>query len=155
MKGGRRHALSMVILGAALVAMAALSQASLKRLPASPLLPGMGAGAAVAAASAGGAQDAPPQRRSIVVVARRYAFSPDRIEVQEGDLVKITFSTEDIPHSFTIDEPLRIAKRATPGHPAVFEFRASPAGTYTFYCNLTAEEGCKKMRGELIVTRPK
>ena len=95
-----------------------------------------------------------PQAREVRVVARRYAYAPSRIEVQEGDLVKVTLETEDIPHSFTVDDPYRIAKRATPGRPVVFEFRADQAGSFPFYCNLTAEDGCRNMRGELVV-RPK
>lgn len=90
--------------------------------------------------------------REIHVVARKYAFTPQRIEVRENDLVKITMEAADIPHSFTIDDDnYRIAKRATPGHPVVFEFRADKAGTFPFYCNLTTDPGCKGMHGELVV----
>ena len=94
------------------------------------------------------------QVREVRVVARRYSYSPPRIEVQEGDLVKVTLESEDIPHSFNVDDPYRIAKRATPGSPVVFEFRADQAGSFPYYCNLTAEDGCRKMRGELVV-RPR
>ena len=88
----------------------------------------------------------------IEVHARKYSYSPARIEVQEGDLVSIRFMADDIPHSFTVDDDAyRISKRAAPGHPAVFEFRAEKAGTFPFYCNLTADSGCKNMRGELVV----
>lgn len=87
------------------------------------------------------------------VVARKYAFSPARIVVDQDDIVKITLKTEDIPHSFTIDKPYRIAKRAAPGQPVTFEFRADQAGTFPFYCNLTTDERCKEMRGELVVRR--
>jgi len=154
MKPGRRHSLWVVLIGAALAATAGVSWASWRLLSSAPdRMPDVGAVRAHGAAPVDGRQELSPQRRTFEVVARRYSFSPGRIEVQEGDLVKIIFSTQDIPHSFTIDEPLRIAKRATPGQAAVFEFRAAPAGTYTFYCNLTAEEGCKKMRGELIIAR--
>jgi len=99
------------------------------------------------------AQDA-AQVREVRVVARRYSYSPARIEVQEGDLVKVTLETEDIPHSFNVDDPYRIAKRAAPGSPVVFEFRADQAGSFPYYCNLTAEDGCRQMRGELVV-RPR
>ncbi len=85
------------------------------------------------------------------VTAKKYSFSPSRIEVQQDDIVSITLRTEDIPHSFTIDEPYRIAKRAAPGQPAVFEFRADQAGTFTFYCSLTSDPRCKEMRGTLVV----
>jgi cytochrome c oxidase subunit II len=102
----------------------------------------------------GDAQEAARAPREIRVTARKYGFSPSRIEVQENDLVKVTFETADIPHSFTIDDDnYRIAKRATPGHPVVFEFRADKAGTFPFYCNLTTDPGCKNMRGELVVRK--
>jgi heme/copper-type cytochrome/quinol oxidase subunit 2 len=93
-----------------------------------------------------------PQPREWHIVARKFAYSVPRIEVQQDDLVKITLDTTDIPHSFTIDEPYRLAKRATPGHPAVFEFRAEKAGTFDFYCNLKIDEGCRNMKGQLVVT---
>ncbi len=64
--------------------------------------------------------------------------------------MRVSFSTDDIPHSFTIDR-YRIAKRVEPGKPIVFEFSADQPGRFPIYCNLTADEGCKKMVGELIV----
>ncbi len=96
-------------------------------------------------------QDTPAPIR---VHARRYWYSPSRIEVQEGDLVTIRFEADDTPHSFTIDDDAyRIAKRAAPGQPVVFEFRAEKVGSFPYYCNLTADAGCRKMRGELVVRR--
>jgi heme/copper-type cytochrome/quinol oxidase subunit 2 len=92
------------------------------------------------------------EAHSFRVVARKYSFSETRIEVRQNDLVKITFETADIPHSFTIDEPYRIAKRAAPGHPVVFEFRADKVGTFDYYCNLKIDDGCRKMKGQLVVT---
>jgi heme/copper-type cytochrome/quinol oxidase subunit 2 len=89
--------------------------------------------------------------RRFAVASHKYAFSPARIDVQQDDLVRVTFSTSDIPHSFTIDK-YRIAKRVEPGKPIVFEFRADQPGRFPIYCNLTADEGCRKMIGELVVT---
>jgi len=88
--------------------------------------------------------------RSFTVSAHKYAFSPARLEVQQDDLVRVTFSTADIPHSFTVDK-YRIAKRVEPGKPIVFEFRADQPGRFPIYCNLTTDDGCRKMIGELIV----
>jgi len=88
--------------------------------------------------------------RRFTVSAHKYAFSPARIEVRQDDLVRITFSTDDIPHSFTIDK-YRIAKRVEPGRSVVFEFRADQPGRFPIYCNLTTDEGCRKMIGELVV----
>ena len=89
--------------------------------------------------------------RTVTVSAHKYAFSPARLEVRQDDLVRVTFSTDDIPHSFTIDK-YRIAKRVEPGKPIVFEFRADQPGRFPIYCNLTTDDGCRKMIGELIVT---
>jgi cytochrome c oxidase subunit 2 len=92
----------------------------------------------------------PQQTRAFNVIARRYAFSPSRLDVNEGDLVKISLTTEDIPHTLTIDA-YRVCKRATPARGATIEFVADAPGTHPFYCNLTTEDGCRKMRGELVV----
>jgi len=90
-------------------------------------------------------------RLPLTLTARRYTFSQSRIEVRQDDVLKITLVAEDIPHSFTVDE-YRINKRAAPGKPVTFEFRADQAGTFPFYCSLTIDDGCREMRGELVVT---
>ncbi len=96
-----------------------------------------------------------PQRqgsssRPFAIVATRYRFEPARVEVNEGDLVAIELRSADIAHSLTI-EAYRIAKRVGPGQSVSFEFRAERPGTFPFVCDLKAEDGCRKMRGELIV----
>ena len=92
--------------------------------------------------------------RTFTVSAHKYAFTPARLDVRQDDLVRVTFSTDDIPHSFTIDK-YRIAKRVEPGKPIVFEFRADQPGRFPIYCNLAADDGCRKMIGELVVTARK
>jgi plastocyanin len=86
------------------------------------------------------------------VTARRYAFEPVHLEVHSGDLVKITLRSEDIAHSFVVDA-YRISKRVSAGGMVTFEFLADRAGTFPFYCNLTMEEGCREMKGQLVVLR--
>jgi heme/copper-type cytochrome/quinol oxidase subunit 2 len=98
-------------------------------------------------------RDQGPYAQRFSVAARRYAFEPRRIDVEQDDLVRIELRTLDIAHSLTIDG-YRIAKRVSPDAPVSFEFRASQAGTFPFYCNLKTDEGCGQMRGELIV-RPR
>jgi heme/copper-type cytochrome/quinol oxidase subunit 2 len=88
--------------------------------------------------------------REFTINGDHFAFSPVRIEVHKDDLVKITFSARDIAHSFTIDQ-YRIAKRAAAGQSVTFEFRADQPGTFRFYCNLTTDDRCRKMEGELVV----
>lgn len=87
------------------------------------------------------------------IVARKFAFAPSRVEVTAGELVRIELHSADIAHSLTIDG-YRLAKRVDAGQTVVFEFRAERAGTFPFSCNLQIDEGCRRMRGELVV-RPR
>lgn len=96
------------------------------------------------------AQEPPSNQRSLTIVARKYAFEPARLEVNLNDLVKVSLSSPDIAHSFTIDA-YRIAKRVGGGHTVTFEFRADQAGTFPIYCNLRQDERCRQMHGELVV----
>lgn len=91
------------------------------------------------------------QAREFTINGNQFAFAPARIEVQRDDLVKITFSAADMAHSFVIDNPYRIAKRAGAGQSVTFEFRADQAGTFPFYCNLTQDDRCREMKGQLVV----
>ena len=93
---------------------------------------------------------ASPQVREFTISGEQYAFAPSRIDVQKDEIVKITFSAKDIPHSFTIDQ-YRISKRAGAGQTVTFEFRADQPGSFTYYCNLSQDEKCKGMRGQLVV----
>ena len=97
-----------------------------------------------------GAQEQAPNRREFTIVAKDHVFTPNRLEVSQDDLVKITLTSEDRPTSFAIDA-YRIVKRAAGGLSTTFEFRADQAGTFTFYCNLTTDPGCKDMKGTLVV----
>jgi heme/copper-type cytochrome/quinol oxidase subunit 2 len=96
------------------------------------------------------AQDQAPNRPEFTIVAKNFAYSPTRIEVTQDDLVKITVRSEDVAHSFALDE-YRIVKRVPAGGSTTFEFRADRPGTFRFYCNLTNEAGHAQMHGELVV----
>ena len=112
------------------------------------------------AAVAGGVAPPPKARRtSPWRLTNTGTGSPARapqgeIRVHVDDLVRITFSAEDIPHSFTIDDDhYRISRRAEPGKPPTrFEFRADKAGTFEIYCNLSIDPRCRRETiGRLIV----
>jgi cytochrome c oxidase subunit 2 len=96
------------------------------------------------------AQDQAPNRREFTIVGKDFQYSPTRIEVMQDDLVKLTVRSQDIAHSFTIDE-YRISKRVPAGGSTTFEFQADRPGTFPFYCGLTNEPGHKMMHGQLVV----
>jgi len=88
--------------------------------------------------------------RDFAIAGGQYSFRPASITVDRNDPVKITFTAEDIAHSFTIDS-YRISKRAGAGQSVTFEFRADQPGTFDYYCNLSVDSKCKGMRGRLLV----
>ena len=96
------------------------------------------------------AQEPAQNRREFTIVAKDHVFTPDKLDVSQDDLVKVTLRSEDVPVSFAIDA-YRIIKRV-PGHSSItFEFRADQPGSFPFYCNLTTDTGCKDMKGTLNV----
>lgn len=96
------------------------------------------------------AQEPSQNRREFTIIAKDHVFTPNKLDVSQDDLVKITLRSEDRPTSFAIDA-YRIVKRAAGGTSITFEFRADQPGTFTFYCNLTTDPGCKEMKGTLTV----
>ena len=100
---------------------------------------------------AGAGQEQGGQTREFVVTGDHYAFSPASLPVNKNDLVKVTFTAKDMPHSFTIDGPYRISKRASAGQSVTFEFRADQAGNFTIYCALSQDPKCSDMKGTLQV----
>ena len=64
--------------------------------------------------------------------------------------MKVTLVSEDIAHSFVVDE-YRIARKVVPGGAVTFEFLADKTGSFTIYCSLTIDDGCRSMKGQLVV----
>jgi heme/copper-type cytochrome/quinol oxidase subunit 2 len=92
-------------------------------------------------------------RREVTVKVTDAGFEPARIEVRQNELVQVTFVSETEPHAFSLDA-YRVAKRAIPGKPSTFEFRADRVGAFAFYCALTSANGrTHDERGELIVRK--
>jgi len=100
-------------------------------------------------------------KRDVSVTGRKYTYvvsdsQEAEIRVKKDDMVTVTFSVDDIPHSFTIsDDHYRIDRRAERGKPVTFRFRADKAGEFEIRCTLTIDERCPRdMRGKLIVVAP-
>ena len=96
------------------------------------------------------AQDQAPNRHELSLVARDFRWTPNRIELSQDDLVRLTIRSEDIAYSFAIDE-YRIVRRVPAGGTTSFEFRADRPGTFRFYSNLTSDRAHADMQGQLIV----
>lgn len=113
-------------------------------------------GAALMLCVAGAVALTAQAKRDFNVTARKFRFTisgtdAQEIRVTQDDLVKVTLSSTDVPHSFTLPD-YRIQKRVEPGRDVTFEFRAEKAGTFEFFCSLT-NDSCRErgMVGALIV----
>ena len=113
-------------------------------------------GAALVLCVAGAVGLTAQAKRDFEVGARKFRFSvsgtdAQEIRVTQDDLVRVTLSAGDIPHSFTLPE-YRIQKRVEPGRDVTFEFRAERVGRFEFHCSLT-NDNCRErgMVGALIV----
>ncbi|MBK9238830.1 MAG: cupredoxin domain-containing protein [Acidobacteria bacterium] len=113
-------------------------------------------GAALLLCVAAGVGVVAQTKRDFNVSAKKFRFTvsgtdAQEIRVSQDDLVRITLSSEDIPHSFTLPD-YRIQKRVEPGREVIFEFRAEKVGRFEFYCSMTSD-GCRErgMVGALIV----
>lgn len=79
-------------------------------------------------------------------------YSPDLLEVTEGDNVTIHFYNLDTTdrHTFTMGAPYNINEDLLPGTNATFTFKAGDEGVFRFYCTYHQPI----MSGQLIVLPP-
>lgn len=87
--------------------------------------------------------------KEFTMTAQKFEFSPSTITVKEGDQVKLTINSLDVPHGFSIDE-LGV-KKDLPVGTTTIDFTATKKGTFRFYCSLFCGSGHKEMEGQLIV----
>jgi len=98
----------------------------------------------------GSSQDESPNRREFTLTASNYRYSPGRIEVAQGDLVKLTVKSEDVAYSLTIDA-YRVSRRVPAGGTTTIEFLADRPGTFPYYSNLTSDKRHAETKGDLVV----
>jgi heme/copper-type cytochrome/quinol oxidase subunit 2 len=113
-------------------------------------------GVALLLCAAGAVTLTAQSKRDFDVTARKFKFAisgtdAQEIRVTQDDLIKVTLTAGDVPHSFTLPD-YRIQKRVEPGRDVTFEFRAEKAGRFEFFCSLT-NDNCRErgMVGALIV----
>jgi cytochrome c oxidase subunit 2 len=93
----------------------------------------------------------PPSPRSFEITASRFQYEPARLEVTEGDAVRLTLRSTDTTHGFGIKELKVEAVIPKGGEPVTVEFVADQAGTFEFFCTEYCGAGHRNMRGTLVV----
>jgi cytochrome c oxidase subunit II len=97
-------------------------------------------------------QDEP---RVIEVVVKRFAFEPARIEVTEGERIRLVVTSADGVHGVAIKK-FRVEK-AVPrgGTPVTIDFVASAPGEFPLLCSEYCGNGHEEMQGLLVVSAKK
>jgi cytochrome c oxidase subunit 2 len=93
---------------------------------------------------------APEGERVITVVARRYKFEPARIEVTEGERVRLVVSSEDGVHGLEVKK-LKINKKVPRDGEVTIEFVATEPGEFPILCSEYCGKGHDVMKGMLVV----
>jgi len=89
--------------------------------------------------------------RVIEVVAKRFAFEPARIEVTEGERIRLVVTSADGVHGVGIKK-LRVEKTVPRGGtPITIDFVASAPGEFPILCSEYCGNGHEEMKGMLVV----
>ena len=108
---------------------------------------------ALGAAGVGVTGDIPPSPpRAFEMVASRFRFEPETLQVAEGERVRLTLRSTDTEHGFSLRKlNVKVAVPKT-GEPVTVEFVAGKAGTYEFKCSEYCGSGHGRMKGRIVVT---
>ena len=89
--------------------------------------------------------------REIPVVAKRFAFEPSRVEVTEGERVRLVVTSDDGVHGVEIKK-LKVNKKVPRGGDKVtIDFVAGAPGEYPILCSEYCGNGHEEMKGTLVV----
>jgi cytochrome c oxidase subunit 2 len=86
------------------------------------------------------------QQVEIKLGAKDFEYDAKEIHVKKGDNVKVTLTSDDGGHGFTIPD-----YNVTINGNGSAEFTADKAGTFEFHCSVMCGSGHSKMTGKLIV----
>ena len=84
------------------------------------------------------------------VTAKRFAFEPERIEVTEGDHVRLVVHSDDGVHGIGIKK-FKVEKKIPRGETVTIDFVASTAGDFPVLCSEYCGKGHEDMKGTLVV----
>ena len=88
----------------------------------------------------------------IQVVAKRFTFEPSRIEVAEGDHVRLVVRSGDGVHGIGIKKFKVETVVPRGGEPVTVDFVASVAGSFPIVCSEYCGKGHDAMKGTLVVS---
>lgn len=86
------------------------------------------------------------------IVAKKWDFNPETINVNKGDKVILNIESIDVAHGITLSE-FGIREILQPNKKIKIEFIADKEGEFDFFCNVYCGKDHGSMRGKLIVKK--
>jgi cytochrome c oxidase subunit II len=86
----------------------------------------------------------------VEVTAKRFAFEPERIEVTEGDRVRLVVRSADGIHGIGIKQ-FHVEQKIPRGETVTIDFVASTAGEFPVLCSEYCGKSHEDMKGTLVV----
>ena len=74
--------------------------------------------------------------KEFTVVGGNFSFTPNKLTVNKGDTVSITFKNNEGFHDFVLDEFSVRTKQIKAGEQQTVQFIADKTGTFEFYCSV-------------------
>ena len=102
-------------------------------------------------ASSAGSRVQTQEPRTIEIVAKRFAFVPSRIDVAEGETVRLLVRSADGVHGFGIKKFKVAEEIPRGGQPVSIEFTATAPGELEILCSEYCRKGHEEMSGKLVV----
>ncbi len=90
------------------------------------------------------------ETKTFQITAKQYEFTPDPIEVNQGDTVVLNVTAIDKDHGFGI-KALNIDQKLPKGETQTIEFVADKKGEFTISCTKFCGFGHFGMKAKLIV----
>ncbi len=88
--------------------------------------------------------------RVIPVVARKFVFLPNEIQLKLGEPVVLEFTAPEVVMGFSVPE-LKLRTDIIPGQVTRLRLRPEKTGTFDFLCDIFCGDGHEGMSGRLIV----
>jgi len=89
--------------------------------------------------------------RVIKVMAQRFHYTPDRIEIKQGETVVLELTSLDVPMGFNAPA-FKLRANVLPEETVRVQITADKAGEFDFFCDVFCGSGHANMRGKIVVS---
>jgi cytochrome c oxidase subunit 2 len=94
--------------------------------------------------------DSTGEVKEFSLTVKKFSFTPGEITVKKGDTVRLTITSEDTSHGFSLPD-FDVNEQIPSGESVSIEFIADKSGEFTFRCSVFCGSGHGSMSGTLIV----